>query len=242
MAKSNILPTRTTADTNAPADINTLSERAIDYQGTEQITQLTAETSPATGDFFIMERATDGALRKVTAANMPGSGTKAQWVVDLPAGAFDFPSTNYAPWNRLTGTNRSISRHLFDATTVEYLEAQFRLPPDMDDSGDTDIFLEIDFSREGGSSGSVAWGLQFCPIPTDDTEAWDQAYDTSNVFPAVTCAVQGRVYSYSNQGDAAVNGFVADGLVRVLLWRNVSTDTLASDASFFHLRIRGSRA
>jgi spermidine/putrescine-binding protein len=74
MAESRILPSRTSSDSNSSADCNELSAEALDKAGSEQITQLTAEASPASTDLFLMERASDGELRKVQFQNIGGSG------------------------------------------------------------------------------------------------------------------------------------------------------------------------
>jgi len=69
-----ILPTRTSSDTNSSADINELSSEALDKGGTSQLSALTAEASPASGDLFLMEDGGTGVLKKVDTDNMPGGG------------------------------------------------------------------------------------------------------------------------------------------------------------------------
>jgi hypothetical protein len=72
MAESRILPVRTSADPNSAADINELSAEALDKGGSEQIVQITEATSPAGDDLFLMERDSDGALRRVKKSSLVG--------------------------------------------------------------------------------------------------------------------------------------------------------------------------
>ena len=110
-----ILPTRTSADTNASADINELSTEALDKGGTSQLSALSEEASPGSGDWFIMEDAGTGALKKVDSDNMPGSGgASADFALDMPAGSWDYPATLFAPWEKVTGTNGDIFTNAFD--------------------------------------------------------------------------------------------------------------------------------
>ncbi len=76
MAKSRILPVRSSADTNSSADANELSDEALDYQGTEQLKQITEEVSPGNDDLFLMERDSNGAFRRVKGSNLPGGGVR----------------------------------------------------------------------------------------------------------------------------------------------------------------------
>lgn len=72
MAESKILPVRTSSDPNSSADINELSAEAFDKGGVEQLVQITEETSPGDDDFFVMERQSDGTLRRVIFSNVKG--------------------------------------------------------------------------------------------------------------------------------------------------------------------------
>ncbi len=62
-------------DVNSAADANALSTRALDKQGTNQLSALSEESSPVSGDWFLMEDAVSGELVKVDTDNMPGGGT-----------------------------------------------------------------------------------------------------------------------------------------------------------------------
>lgn len=48
---------------------------ALDTSSVSQLAGLTAEAAPADGDLILMERASDGAKRKVLWENLPGAGT-----------------------------------------------------------------------------------------------------------------------------------------------------------------------
>jgi hypothetical protein len=73
MAESKILPTKTSDDLIESDDINKLSAQSLDKLGTEQLSNLTEETTPASTGKFLYEKPS-GELRYVDTDNIPGGG------------------------------------------------------------------------------------------------------------------------------------------------------------------------
>jgi hypothetical protein len=76
MAESRIIDAVATGEIIAASGTNEISTEAFDKGGTEQIIQLTEETSPGDTDVYLMERASDGQLRRVPHSSVGGASAQ----------------------------------------------------------------------------------------------------------------------------------------------------------------------
>lgn len=212
-----INPTRTSADPVSSADTNELSSEALDKGGAGELAALTEDTTPASGDLFLMEDGATGALKKVDTDNMPGgTAAKADQLIDLPAGAWDFPTSNYAPLDTDTGTNGTIDGHRLDDTTEEFLLTQAQVCSDPD-TGGTVTFEAYGYPVTAAASKNIK--LKLYHSAKADGESWDAAFASKE------------------SGDLAVSG------TQDFLNRFTWTETFGNLgwATNDHLRLKGSR-
>lgn len=229
-----ILPTRTSADVNAAGDINTLSTEALDKGGTSQLAALTAEGTPATGDLFLLEDAATGALKKVAKDNMPYKYP--DFIIDMPAGSFDYPSSNYAPWEKKTGTNGDIFVNMFDDTTEEFVIGQFKLPPTYDANSNVTFYIE-GYSATAASSKNVQFKFYYS-IKVDGND-WDASFDNESSGDLAVDSTQDNLDFFSWTVSAGDMSLEQGGHVRFKLSRIAPlSNNLSGDYYLTHFRIR----
>lgn len=237
-----ILPTRTSSDSNSSADVNELSGEALDKGGTSQLSALTEETTPVSGDWFLMEDAGTGALKKVDSDNLPGSGggSKADFLADFPAGSWDYPSTDYAVLVKVTGTNGDINVNSFDDTAIvnEYVYSYFKLPPDMSGTGSDDVTFYIEgFAKTATASRYVAFDIEHSAKA--DAEDWDTAFSTVNADDLLTDSTQDNMDFFTKTATITTLGWSAGDTVRIRLKKQTPTSTeLSGEYYVSNFRIR----
>jgi hypothetical protein len=139
----NKVPTRTSSDPNASADINQLQTNFDSFLDTA-------------GDFKVSL----GASHRL---------------VTIPAGAWNYPTSDPAPLDRDNGTNGDIFRQLFDDTTEETLEQNIIVPYDIDSTGRV-VFEIYGYSKTAGSNQSTRY--KFSHSAVVNGESWDASFAT----------------------------------------------------------------
>nr|BDD44675.1 hypothetical protein 5 [Legionellales bacterium] len=167
-------------------------------------------------------------------------GGKPDFLIDLPADSMYVPTGALAPApssNDVGSNVEDMPVCLCDGSTDEGREYVFRVPEDPDTSGSITVEW-IAYSGAASPSGTLAFSIRFVPIADDGTESWDQAYGTTQTATAVTMDNQDRIETISKTFTYAAVGFTAGDLVKLQTWRDVSEDTMATDASWVHFRLR----
>lgn len=239
-----ILPTRTSADSNSSADINELSTEALDKGGTSQLSALTEEASPGSGDWFLMEDGGTGALKKVDSDNLPGSGGgSTQPDPVFPAGSFDYPTSNPAPLEVINSgsiTNVRLLGQAFDDTTNETVTREFKVPSDIDTAG-TVTFSVIGIAQTAASANVE---YRFAHSVSNSAEQSDVAY-TNEDSGAKAVDTNQDYNTYFTWTETVSNlGWAASDMCKFQLTRLAAggNDTLSDDFYVRHFEITIPRA
>jgi hypothetical protein len=198
------IPTRTSADSNASADINTLMTNIANVY-----------------------------------ASLGGGGDMPFAEIDIPSGAWNYPTSNPAPLDRDTGTNGTILRQLFDDTTEEFIETIFQVPQDIT-TGDV-TFEAWGYSVTAAADKFIQ--LKVYHVPLADSESWDSAYGSKVSGDLATDSTQDDLDKFSWTETVTNLGWGAGEFVRVKLSRVAPSGTnLSGDWGLTHFRIRIPRA
>lgn len=158
--------------------------------------------------------------------------------INLPAGSWNYPTSNPAPLDRDTGTNGGMFRHLFDDTTEEFilLEPAFELPDNLDAAG------TVYFSLFGYAKTADGNEVQFriSHSSRDKGESWDNAYVTKDSGDYVTDAQQDELDQIEWSETVANLGWAAQDLIRLMVSRIAIADgtKVTGDYGFLNLKIR----
>jgi hypothetical protein len=99
----------------------------------------------------------------------------AAFVVPLPAGSWNFPNTNFASLEKISGSNGDIWIHQFSDGGADYLEAFFTLP----DAIAGTVTIQINgFAATAVASKNVQFRLSHSARSAG--ESWDNAYADKN--------------------------------------------------------------
>jgi hypothetical protein len=238
-----ILTTRDSTDPNASADINTLSSRAVDVN-----------TVNAKGDIYVatadntVTRLGVGSNDTVLMADSTQSegvkwGGGSPFVLDMPAGSWDYPATNFAPWEKVTGTYGDIYAHAFDDGGAEYVQSQFKLPENIGSGSTTVTFYIEGFAKTWVTGKNVEF--TFYHSAKADDEDWDSADFTSEVSGdlALSTTAQDSMDFFSYTETFTNLGWSAGDHVRIKLGRTAaSANELSGDYYLTHFRISVPRA
>lgn len=166
-------------------------------------------------------------------ANIGGGGATQ---FDFKPGDFYFPSSNPAPLDTDSGSNGTIKRYLFDASTEEFIESIFILP-DSINSGDV-TFEVYGYPVTAGAAPNNVVVLNLYHSAIASGESWDSGY-TSEASIA-TCDTTQDVISRFTWTETMSNlGWTASDQVRIRLSRasTAGSDTLVGDFGVTHFRI-----
>ena len=165
---------------------------------------------------------------------------KPDFTADIPAGAWDYPSSNPAMMDRDTGTNGTIYRIRFDDTTEETVESIIKLPPDLNPSGMV-TFEAIGYSVTA-TIGNRNINLKISHSPINSGESWDAAYTVVCSGDYTCCVTQDYLDSISWGLSVASLGWTLEDETRIKLSRvAVTTQGLAGDWGLTHFRVRVGR-
>jgi hypothetical protein len=191
------IPTRTSSDTNASADINTLMANDIDL------------------DSRVGGKVLD---------------------IQLPAGAWDRPSVDYAEFDTDIGTNATMRIEQFDDTTEEFLEAQFIIPSGV--SGTDNIYFDIwGYSETPVASKNI--GLKVQIKSSIDTDTWDSALSTLQNLAITTNPNAGEIQQITLNDTLNDLSLDAGSLVNMKFSRVISgvSNNLVGDWNFANMRV-----
>lgn len=158
--------------------------------------------------------------------------------VNLPAGSWNYPTSNPAPLDRDIGTNGGMFRHLFDDTTEEFilLEPAFELPDNLDAAG------TVYFSLYGYAKTADGHEVRFriSLSAKAEGESWDAAYSTLDSADKVTDAQQDEIDLIEWSETVANLGLIAKDLLRLMVSRIAIADgtPVSGDYGFLNLKIR----
>jgi len=156
--------------------------------------------------------------------------------VNLPAGSWNYPTTNPAPLERDVGTNGGMFVHAFDDTTEEFiiLEPAFRVPANLDTTGT--IYLKAEGYAKTADGNEIQ--LRFHYSSRAKGESWDSAYSTVDSGDYSCYGTQD--YLDEVEWSMAASNLTAGDLLRIMLSRIAINDGtgLSGDWLFANLCIR----
>jgi len=155
------------------------------------------------------------------------TGSSFPYIIEIPSGAWEIPSSNGAPKDIDTGTYGNIVRHLFDQTTEEFVENVFTVPENIDTSG-TVIFYVKGYAVIASASKYVQFKLYHSSIA--NTESWDSSYSSKASGDKQPSSTQDQEDHFSWTETVANLGWAAGDQVRIKLSRIAPSGTnLAAD-------------
>ena len=158
--------------------------------------------------------------------------------INLPAGSWNYPTSNPASLERDTGTNGGMFVHAFDDTTEEFviLEPAFEIPDNIDTSG------TVYFSLFGYAKTADGNEVQFRIYHSsrDKGESWDNAYSTKDSGDYTTNASQDALDQIEWNETVANLGWAAQDLLRLKLSRIAIVDGTSVSGDYYvtNLKIR----
>jgi hypothetical protein len=158
------------------------------------------------------------------------------FIVDIPAGAWDYPPANWAEWEKLAGANGDMIVDWFDDSTEEYIETQIQIPNNLDASGT--IYIEVYGFAKVADGNEIQ--LRFSHSAKAKGEDWDTAYVNVESGDYVTDAQQDEL-DFVEWNDTVANfGWAADDHIRIMLSRSAIDDgtPVSGDWGATHCRIR----
>jgi len=141
-----------------------------------------------------------------------------------------FPSSNYAVFDVVDGTNFPVAGYKFDASTDESLFYYFQAL----NYGSGDISVDLLWYADTASSGVVVWGGQVAVItPNTDTQDIEtDAFDTASTQSDTHLGTTNQRLHKVTLDIANVDGLASGDWVCVKLYRDADngSDTLTGDA------------
>lgn len=172
-----------------------------------------------------------------------GSGGGYEFIMDLPPGAWQYPSVNYAPFVTVVGVNRSIDANAFDDTLDESMMIQFTMPPGLD-STDT-IYFEVEGFAETSHASNNLIELDMQYKSSAHGADWDTAL-TSWVQTDLVCEdVQNELDLFIFSDTVANLSTGSNQQMRLCLKRSATTTTaneLADRYFVTNVRMRVARS
>jgi hypothetical protein len=214
------LPTRTSSDTNASADVNTLQDNIEALKG---------------GSGAVAPTTTIEALATaVSALSVP------DYIADFPTGSWDFDpaQSSFPAWETDVGTNGNMRGHYFDDTTEEFLEASFILPSAI---AGTVTFEAYGYSKTAVASRYIE--LKLYHSAKADGEGWDAAYANKESGDLLTDSTQDNLNRFTWTETVTNLTWTANDQVRIKLSRIAPSGTnLSGDWILTHFRVIVPRA
>lgn len=158
--------------------------------------------------------------------------------VNIPAGAWNYPTSNPAPLERDTGTNGGMFVHAFDDTTEEFviLEPAFEIPDNIDTAGT--VYFSLFGYAKAADGNEVQFRLSHSS--KDEGESWDAAYGTKDSGDKATDPTQDELDQIEWNETVSNLGWAAQDLIRIMLSRIAIADgtKVTGDYYFCNLKIR----
>ena len=156
--------------------------------------------------------------------------------INIPAGSWNYPTSNPAPLDRDTGTNGDILRHLFDDTTEQFLLYQFEFPDTLDTNGT--VYFRVKGYAKTADGNEVQ--LCFYHSARAKGESWDNAYSSKKSGDYVTDAQQDEFDEIDWNETVANLGWAAKDHIRIKLSRCAIDDgtKVSGDYGVCNLKIR----
>jgi len=158
--------------------------------------------------------------------------------INLPAGSWNYPTSNPAPLERDTGTNGGMFVHAFDDTTEEFiiLEPAFEIPDNLNAAG------TVYFSLFGYAKVADGNEVQFriSHSARGKGESWDNAYGTKDSGDYSTDVQQDELDQIEWSETVANLGWAAQDLLRLKLSRIAINDGTPVSGDYYvtNLKIR----
>jgi len=203
------------------------------------ISPLTEETAPGANDLFLMERSSDGAMRKVKTSNLPRTGCYR--TVYLDAGAMVPCTTAGAATGTKEYTTNKIEWDYFaydSGATEERVQIKWA-PPDEWDRGTIKVKFYWSSATGSTTGDTVEWGIKAGAL--SDSDAIDAALGTAvTVSDALTADSGADLQITAATAALTVGGTPAAGdLVTFEIYRNTDgTDDMTEDAWLFGVLIQ----
>lgn len=235
-----ILDNRDSADPNASADINTLSDRAADKNTLTTKGDLYVATAAGT----IIRLGVGSNDQVLTADSAVAAGIKWAaaaggipfWYEYWQAGEFDYPDSNSPEAERDSGANGKIRSLLFDDTTEEQILKQYRIPSLLDTSG-TVTFETYGYAKTAAASKNIEW--TFYHSAKADGENWDAAYSSKVSGDLATDSTQDQLDYFTWTETVSNLSWTANDHQRWKLGRTQpSANNLVGDYRFIGFGIR----
>jgi hypothetical protein len=156
--------------------------------------------------------------------------------IQLPAGAWDRPSTNYAEFTSDVGSNVTMKIEQFDDTTEEFLESQIVIPTGV--SGSDTMYFDIwGYAETPTASKNI--GLKIQINDAIDSGAWDVTYTTLQDLAVATNSTAGDIQKITLSATLTTLGLVADAHSSIKFSRVISgvSNNLVGDWNFTNMRI-----
>lgn len=145
--------------------------------------------------------------------------------------------TNFAPVEKLTGTNVKTYVRAFDDTVEEFANSKFEVPENVSTTGsDTVTFRAYVMAKTAAASKNVK--LTFGHLAIDDSEDFDQAYTDVSIDDQAIDATQDDVTEITWTETLTNLGWSASDLVFFRLSReSATTNNLSDDMYLFSFSI-----
>ncbi|MDC7243660.1 MAG: hypothetical protein PQJ44_06965 [Sphaerochaetaceae bacterium] len=143
--------------------------------------------------------------------------------------------TNFAPLEKLTGTNQRVFVRAFDDTTQEYVNGKLQVPGDVDTSGTVTIRCYI-MAKTAAASKNIE--LQLGYLALNDSEDFDQAASTLDSGDIAVDATQDDLTEATFTETISNLGWSANDLVLFSISRIApSANNLSGDLYLFSMAI-----
>jgi len=152
------------------------------------------------------------------------------------------PETNFAPLEKLSGTNVNVFVRSFDDTTEEYVNGKLQVPTDLDTSG-TVTFRAYVSAKTAAASRNIA--LTFGHRALNNSEDWDPAspYTEEDSGDTAIDATQDDVTEVTWTETVTNLGWAANDMVLWRLSRDPgATNDLVGDMYLFNFTVEIPRA
>lgn len=231
----NQLDVRTALDLNASADVNQLqsnfnsflnstgSHKQVNFVDTTSTTGLHTESG-------VLKYKGD------TVSTGSGGGGVASVTKFIPAGSFNYPATNGAPLEGVTGTNYKLYDHYFDDSTDNYLDIIDVVPDGVD--GTYNMKVYVHHTKQHSNTGDIKFIFGIMGKSSGDT--LDTAISGPEVI--ITCNNGNGVYQSDLVDEDTVTnwGLTANGLIMLHIGRlgSEAGDDLVSNWDLLGLELR----
>jgi len=215
-----------------------------------KIETYTTKGSIANGDYFLLADSADTdadgdfKTKKVAGSVISAGGSNSTEMNPVyPSGSFDYPTTNPAPLDTdASFTNGSVKRHLFDDTTNESVEGQFKVPSDISATGSDTVTFKLYGYAKTAAAGNVVFVTRSSHAAHDADI--DAAWVNSSSGTKAVINTQDDLVVITWTDTITNLGWIASDLCRFILLRDpagtyTGTDSLVGDYGvvFFEIDI-----